>query len=296
MVTTTLDRGRLPHPLQSGPTAACLWIGLKALSLVYGATLILLLPAIGRHFSRGDSGSLMPDGVLMAGAVVFILAVAAKGFADRKIQDGVAMRTPGMMRGYADTPVCARPSRGPDWVASLLIACTELGAAIYVATHATAEHGVTALMLMLMGVVGVGVFVVRASIAAFRRQLSWGADLLELVILRAAPAIGFFILGSRIAPSGELSSPETVNTIGLMLLGICIFLAGIKFAFRELKLTGGGSEIAEFADEAAEGILDRYNAAPTVKDRQQARAAGRSVLYLVLLIAAVALIGIPLLT
>lgn len=296
MVTATLESKRLPHAIQSGPAAASLWLVAELMSAVLLAVLILLLPTAGRHFVLGDGGVLEPDGVLIVGVPVVIGAVAAYSFIERRVRSALAMRTPGMLAGYATREAGERPTRIPGWIASLLKLCVGLGAAVYAATHAAGDHGIAALNLILFGVFCVGSSILTGVALVIRRRPGWSADLLGPAILELPWGVGLFLVGRNMAPRGELASAELVSFFIVAMAVVCATWLGVKFAIRAIRDAGGGSDITDFAEEAAEGILARYSAAPTVKDRQRAHAIGRFTLYAVFIAAGVLLIGIPIIS
>lgn len=297
MVTATLETKRLPHATQSGPAAASLWVASQVLSTAITVALLLLLPVAGRHFIREDSGgfAVAPDDVLLLGLPIFVAAVVVSVILERRIGAALAMRTPGMLIDYASREPSRHPTRVPGWIAELFKTVLGLAAAFYAAAHAAGDHGLTALMLPLLGIVTLASVLVRGTAMAIKRRPGWLGDLLERAVNDLCLAIGLFFIGHNVAPRGHLTSPEIVTFFLLALVVIWAVYLGLKWAIRAIRNADGGEGIADFAEDAAEGVLTRYyNAAPTENDRQRAHRIGRITLYAILITIAGLMIGVAL--
>lgn len=285
MVTATLETKRLPHATQSGPAAASLWIASQALSAGLIVVQVLLLPVAGRHFTDNGSGgpAVIPDDVFVLGGLIFVAAFIACIFLRRRINAALAMRTPGMLVEYTSREPSRHPTRLPGWIAEILKIGVGLTAAFYAATHAAGDHGFTALMLIMLGLVSLGSSVSAGVTVAVKHSPGWSIDLFTHLVSGLCWVTGLLYIGRNVAPRGDFTSPEVAPFPLLAAAVVCAICLGIKWTARAIRNSGGHEELTDFAEEAAEGVLTRYyNAAPTEDDRQRAHRIGRITLYAIL--------------
>lgn len=279
MVTAT--SARIPHAVQAGPAPTLLWLTLRIISLAMAVAPVLLLPVAGRHLTRHDN-ILVPDTSLFAGILVAVVTFVAAWLSQRGITSALNMRIPGQMRTLTREGAPTRTTRIPGIVAALVIAAAEAAAVFYAATHATGDHGITALVLTGVGVCGVGLFVAGALSLVFRRlpgwkgDTGWKGDIGETALHHLPSAVAMFSAGRFVAPRGELTDQ------GIAVALVCVFVVSlvIMWAFRIMSRgVSGGSGLHDLAADVADGFLSRANAAPTLEDRGRATRMAQIAIY-----------------
>lgn len=273
MVTATSTR--IPHAVQAGPAPTFLWLTLRIISLAMAVAPVLLLPVAGRHLIWHDN-ILVPDTILLGGILVAVITFVAVWLSQRGITSALNMRIPGQMRTLTREGAPSRTTRAPGLIASLVIAAAEVVAVFYAATHATGDHGVTALVLTGLGVCGVGIFVAGALSLVFRRLPGWKGDIGETALHHLPSALAMFSAGRFVAPRGEL----TDQGIAIALVCVLVVSLVIMWAFRSMSRGAlGGSGLHDLAADVADGVLSRANAAPTLEDRRRATRLAQIAIY-----------------
>lgn len=273
----TIETPRIPHAVQAGPTTTILWLTGRAISLIVSVAPILLLPVAGRHLIFHE-GVPLPDASLSIGLVVVYAALLAAGGVKRWINSALTMRIPGQMGAFGSRDVIGS-TRVPEVISALVVLVAEIAAAFYSATHATGDHGATALFLMLAGVLGVVIFARKAVESVMRRNGGWQGDIAVNVIAWLVSPVALFFMGRFLAPRGALTDPAIVGGLVSVVVATYILIWAVSFLTKKASPTTG---LRGLAEGVSDGVLSRMNAAPTMTDRIRGTRVALLVIYIAL--------------
>ena len=262
MVTTAPSH--TPHPLQSGFGLGSLWLASGAIGILARGAIILFLPELGR-------GLVWVDGVLTPGTpFLTLVAIAIPVLCALLITQGgvrklIDMHTPGRLLKDAP-PSSIIPSVTLVAVGNIVL----LAAALYAATHSNGDHGVTKMMLPLLGVVLLAALPGRALRVRVENRPGWRGEVSLTVADAATFGVGLLIVG-RLASPGVLSRVPMGLTlsIAVAVLMASLFIAFLMRALRQERTQrnpGASGPLRSLSDRIVEARI----ASPTSRHYEAA--------------------------
>lgn len=260
----TMAPTRTPHALQSGFNLGALWIASGAIGVLTQSAIILSLPALGRGLAWRDGVLALDSGLLLATAVaapVLCLLLVARG-GIRKLID---MRIPGRL--LDDAPPS---SIAPSAVLVIIENIAVLVAALFVATHSEGDHGVTALMLPLLGAVLLAALPGRVLRARVEKRPGWRGDATLAMADAVTLGVGLMVTG-RLASPGVLSHvpADLIVSVAAVTFVISLFFALLAGASRQERARGRGGS-SGFLRTFSDHIVDARVASPTLRHYETA--------------------------
>lgn len=262
MVTTAPSR--TPHPLQSGFDLGSLWLASGAIGILARGAIILSLPELGRGLVWVD-GVLTPSASLLAPVAIAIPVLCALLLAQGGVRKLIDMHIPGRLLEEAP-PSSIVPSAALVAVGNIVL----LAAALYAATHSNGDHGVTRMMLPLLGVVLLSALPGRVLRVRIENRPGWRGDVSLTVADAATFGVGLLIVG-RLASPGVLSRVPVDLTLSV---AVAVLVASLFIAFlvrasrqeRAQRKPGASGLLRTLSDR----IVDARIASPTLRHYEMA--------------------------
>lgn len=267
MVTTAPTRPL--HPLQSGPHLGFLWLLQATISIIITATAVLLTPVAGRHLVWVN-GVLTPDTTLTLGALIALAALISFALIQRTIRRSLDMHIPGRLP-TENPPATPAPGLVVAIAGNLLFAL----AAIYAATHAMGDYGLTKMLLTAMGACTFAALPGRLLFVWARKRLGWRGDLLVTAVDWGMMATAFTITAT-LAPGGLLHSAlardDNLTSLIIMSAMIAVVIGCWAGAKRQEREAGDEPEsFSSFLQRMSHLVVDTFVASPTLRHYRLAR-------------------------
>ena len=260
----TMAPTRTPHPLQSGFDLGSLWLASGAIGILARGAIILSLPELGRGLVWVD-GVLTPSASLLAPVAIAIPVLCALLLAQGGVRKLIDMHIPGRLLEDAP-PSSIVPSVALVAVGNIVL----LAAALYAATHSNGDHGVTRMMLLLLGVVFLSALPGRVLRTRIEKRPGWRGDASLAVADAVTLGVGLLVAG-RLASPGVLSHVPAALVVyaAAVTFVISLFFALLVGASRQERERGRGGS-SGFLRTFSDRIVDARVASPTLRHYETA--------------------------
>lgn len=264
MVTTT-PSARTPHALESGPRLSALWAARTALSAAGLAAIMLTAPTIGRSLTwNGTILTLRPSTLVITATIVALAALILLSRA--AITRSLNMAIPGKLAINAPPARPALQALTPAVLDLVLLA-----SATHAATHSTADHGYTRLLLMALAVILPTARLASLAFRAATHHPHWrataGVDLAEAALICLIAATTSTLASEGILSQG-LGVPDMGVSAALLTVLIVLLREGVRWDARRRE-EGTAPQGPDPARAAVFRVATRLHADLTVEKYQR---------------------------